>query len=138
MYQMLTGALPYDTPAPADLERLRRGELVVPPRQKNATIPPVIEDIVLRALKGDVASRYQRAEDLLNDLLTARRAVVKRPGAIEPLLAAADARPRAAAVRRPSTGRVRTREFPGGRFCWNCRKPLPARGSRCPFCGETQ
>ena len=32
MYQMLTGDLPYDTPAPADLERLRRGELVTPPR----------------------------------------------------------------------------------------------------------
>ena len=29
MYQMLTGVLPYDTPAPADLDRLRRGELVV-------------------------------------------------------------------------------------------------------------
>ena len=28
MYQMLTGALPYDTPAPADIERLMRGELV--------------------------------------------------------------------------------------------------------------
>ncbi|OFW13837.1 MAG: hypothetical protein A3H29_12945, partial [Acidobacteria bacterium RIFCSPLOWO2_02_FULL_67_21] len=34
MYQMLTGMLPYDTPAPADLERLMRGELVQPPRLK--------------------------------------------------------------------------------------------------------
>jgi hypothetical protein len=24
------------------------------------------------------------------------------------------------------------------RFCWNCRKPLPSRASRCPFCDETQ
>ena len=28
MYQMLTGDLPYDTPSPADLDRLMRGELV--------------------------------------------------------------------------------------------------------------
>ena len=28
MYQMLTGVLPYDTPTPADLERLYRGDLV--------------------------------------------------------------------------------------------------------------
>ncbi len=28
MYQMLTGALPYDTPTPSDLDRLRRGEMV--------------------------------------------------------------------------------------------------------------
>ena len=27
MYQMLTGDLPYDTPSPADLDRLMRGEL---------------------------------------------------------------------------------------------------------------
>jgi len=32
MYQMLTGVLPYDTPSPADLERLIRGELLTAPR----------------------------------------------------------------------------------------------------------
>src|SRR5215212_2968883 len=35
MYQMLTGALPYNTPAPADLDKLLSGELVSPPRLKN-------------------------------------------------------------------------------------------------------
>ena len=35
MYQMLTGVLPYDTPAPADLDKLMSGELVSPPRLKN-------------------------------------------------------------------------------------------------------
>ena len=35
MYQMLTGALPYDTPAPSDLDKLMSGELVSPPRLKN-------------------------------------------------------------------------------------------------------
>ena len=34
MYQMLTGTLPYETPAPSDLQRLMRGELVTPPRLK--------------------------------------------------------------------------------------------------------
>src|SRR3954453_6616546 len=34
MYQMLTGSLPYDTPSPADLERLIRGELHVGPKLK--------------------------------------------------------------------------------------------------------
>ena len=28
MYQMLTGTMPYDTPSPADLDRLKRGELL--------------------------------------------------------------------------------------------------------------
>src|SRR5437762_10842949 len=35
MYQMLTGELPYDTPTPADLPRLMRGELTTAPRLKN-------------------------------------------------------------------------------------------------------
>src|SRR6185295_18811587 len=53
MYQMLTGELPYDRPAPADIEKLMRGELVRAPRLKNAKIPKAINDIVLRALAPD-------------------------------------------------------------------------------------
>src|ERR1700704_4789208 len=78
MYQMLTGVLPYDTPSPADLERLYRGDLVSPPRLKNALIPKRINDIILQALAPDVGTRYQRAGDLLEDLLGARP-LVKRP-----------------------------------------------------------
>ena len=66
MYQMLTGSLPYDTPAPADLARLSRGELVTAPRLKNPKIPKAINDIVLRALEprsdGPVSARSRCAE----------------------------------------------------------------------------
>src|SRR5687768_11886648 len=72
MYQMLTGSLPYDTPAPADIERLMRGELVTAPRLKNSRIPKAISDIVLKALSADPNARYQRASELLNDVLAAR------------------------------------------------------------------
>jgi serine/threonine-protein kinase len=139
MYQMLTGQLPYDTPAPSDLERLRRGDLVSPPRLRNPSIPKSIDDIVMRALTPDVAARYQRSEDLLQDLLAARHQIVRRPVASTPVPVAAprSARPTPSA-RRPSPGRLRTREIATSRFCWNCHKPLPARGSRCPFCGESQ
>ncbi len=41
MYQMLTGQLPYETPSPADLDRLMRGELLSAPRLKNPKIPTV-------------------------------------------------------------------------------------------------
>jgi serine/threonine-protein kinase len=136
MYQMLTGNLPYDTPAPADLDRLRRGELVTPPRVKQPSIPAVIDQIVMRALSASVAARYQRAEDVVHDLLQARRELVRRPMAPpEPAPAAAAARP---APVRINPARIRTRDLSASRFCWNCRKPLPARGGGCPFCGETQ
>ena len=137
IYQMLTGVLPYDTPAPADIERLRRGELVSPPRLRNPSIPKPIDDIVMHALAGEVGARYQRAEELLHDLLTARRDIVLRPALVADAPVAAAARP-APTPRRPIPARLRTRELAGGRFCWNCRKPLPSRGTRCPFCSESQ
>src|SRR5262245_45742645 len=65
MYQMFTGVLPYETPAPADLERLMRGELASPPKLKNPKLPKAISDIVMKAIAADVSGRYQRASDLL-------------------------------------------------------------------------
>jgi serine/threonine-protein kinase len=128
MYQMLTGGLPYATPAPTDLERLIRGELVTPPRVKNGKIPKAVNDIVLKALAADVTQRYQRASDLLTDLL-AGTSVSRRPVA-----AAAQPQVNAAEIQT----RLRSRETPQPTFCWHCRKPLQARTSKCPFCGELQ
>ena len=80
MYQMLTGMLPYDAPAPADLGKLMSGELVSPPRLKNSAIPKVISDIVMKALSPDVTTRYQRATDLMEDVLAARTRRTPQPG----------------------------------------------------------
>jgi eukaryotic-like serine/threonine-protein kinase len=137
MYQMLTGVLPYDAPAPADLDKLMSGELVSPPRLHNPSIPKAINDVVLRAMAPDLRDRYQRAADLLEDILAARKTAPRRTPAGE--------LPRAAATRAPSRqdahgiqARLRPREAPAARFCWQCRKPLHARTDKCPFCGESQ
>jgi serine/threonine-protein kinase len=139
MYQMLTGGLPYDMPSREDLERIRRGDLVTPPRMRNPAIPAAIDEIVMRALRADVGTRYQRAEDLLNDILEARHEIRPTPAPPpgEPAIAARQVAARPVGPR-PTTGRLRTRQVTSGRFCWNCRKPLPARSERCPFCGEPQ
>jgi serine/threonine-protein kinase len=128
MYQMLTGVLPYDTPSPADLERLRRGELVSPPRQKNPKIPKVINDVVMRALAPEIHARYQRAGELMDDVLAARHAVRPTPRPS----------PTNSATAEDIQTRLKARETPQPRFCWHCRKPLHARADRCPFCGEKQ
>ncbi|HEY2149831.1 MAG TPA: protein kinase, partial [Vicinamibacterales bacterium] len=132
MYQMLTGALPYDTPSPADLQRLMTGELLTAPRLKNPKIPKSINDIVLKAMAPDIHARYQRAGDLLDDVMSARGSGsgwTPRPA------------PKNDAASEESQDiqlRLKARETPHARFCWHCRKPLHARSDRCPFCGEAQ
>jgi hypothetical protein len=128
---MLTGVLPYDTPAPADLDKLMSGELVSAPRLRNSAIPKGINDIVMKAMAPDLSVRYQRAADLLEDVLAARPSRTPQPSA----------RPAARAPREDAQSiqsRLRARETPSARFCWQCRKPLHARTDRCPFCGEMQ
>jgi serine/threonine protein kinase len=132
MYQMFTGVLPYDTPSPADLDRLMRGELLTAPRLKNPKIPKAINDIVLKAMAPEITSRYQRASELLDEVLAARSGSARRTP--RPAAAGSDA---SSDVEEIQT-RLKAREAPQPRFCWHCRKPLHARSDRCPFCGEAQ
>jgi serine/threonine protein kinase len=130
MYQMLTGSLPYESPAPGDLERLARGDLIAAPRLKNGKIPKAINDIVMRALAPDLAVRYAKAAELLGDVLAARQPSGRRTP------------PRAGGGSAESVAdiqsRLKARETPQARFCWHCRKALHARTDRCPFCNEAQ
>ena len=134
MYQLLTGVLPYATPSPADLDRLMTGELLSAPRLKNPKIPKAINDIILKAMAPDIHARYQRAGELLDDVLAARAGsrASRTPRAIVGAETAVDD-PQDIQLR------LRAREAPQApRFCWHCRKPLHARSDRCPFCGERQ
>jgi len=132
MYQMLTGDLPYESPSPADLDRLMRGELLTPPRLRNPKIPKAINDIVMKAMAPDIPGRYQRASELLDDVLAARAPVARSrrrtPPTPEPPIEATH----------EIQSRLKARDTPQARFCWHCRKPLHARSDRCPFCGESQ
>ena len=132
MYQMLTGVLPYDTPSPADLDRLMRGELLSAPRLKNPKIPKAINDIVLKAMAPEIRARYQHASELVDDLLAARGGAGSRKPR---MVATADS---VSEEVQEIQSRLKARKTPQPRFCWHCRKPLHARSDRCPFCGEAQ
>jgi serine/threonine protein kinase len=141
MYQMLTGNLPYQTPAPADLEKLMRGEMISPPRLKNARIPRELSDIILRAMAPDITARYQRACDLLEALLAARDRWISAGRTPRPATTPRRARPQpvpAITAIEDIQSRLKARESPQPRFCWHCHKSLHARSDRCPFCGEAQ
>ena len=131
MYQMLTGVLPYDTPAPADLDRLMRGELVSAPRLKNPAIPKAIDDIVIkRAARRTFTPRYQRADELLR----------RRAGAREAPAAARASAARAAGRGAPATAAAdRAREDRATAFLLALPQTVArarARGARSA--GETQ
>jgi len=129
MFQMLTGDLPYDTPTPSDLERLVRGELLIAPRVRNPKIPKAISDVVLKAMAPEIHARYQRAGEILEDVLAAR-STQRRPTPAPVDVGADEAQ--------EIQARLKARETPQPKFCWHCRKPLHARSDRCPFCGEAQ
>jgi hypothetical protein len=111
---------------------------VSPPRTRNPKVPSHINNIVMKAMAPDVGARYQRASDLLNDLLAVRggrqtpRASARHTPASPP--AAASSFEDVHDIH----ARLRARDAPQPRFCWHCRKPLHARSARCPFCGEAQ
>ena len=128
MYQLLAGRLPYESPAPSDLDKLMRGELTTSPRLHNPKIPKVIADVVLKAMAPDVSQRYARAHDLLDAILATRRPWPAAGTAV------ADRDPAAKDIRE----RLRARDTPPARFCWHCAKPLHAKTVTCPFCGEKQ
>jgi serine/threonine-protein kinase len=135
MFQMLTGDLPYETPSPADLDRLMRGEMQIAPRQRNPKIPKAINDVVVKAMAPDIHARYQRAGDILEDLLATRDGVRRAPRAAG---VAAEGVAATFDDAQDIQARLRARDTPQPRFCWHCRKPLHARSDRCPFCGEAQ
>ncbi|HET7747240.1 MAG TPA: serine/threonine-protein kinase [Vicinamibacteria bacterium] len=120
LYQMLTGTLPYFSPNPAQIERMVAQGRCTPPRLRNGQIPREISDIVMKAIAPELADRYQRASELLDDLATA--------GEID----------HKATEMEDIRKRLKAREAPRASFCWHCRKPLHARSNVCPFCGESQ
>jgi hypothetical protein len=77
----------------------------------------------------DIHARYQRASEILEDLLAAR-GNQRRPTPAPTEVGGDEAQ--------EIQARLKARETPQPRFCWHCRKPLHARSDRCPFCGETQ
>src|SRR3954471_8791974 len=87
LYELLTGQVPFEGGAPVSIALKHVSERPVPPGQLRPGLPPALEAVVLRALEKDPALRYQRAEEFIAALESARRAparqVVLEP--VEPL-----------------------------------------------------
>ncbi len=69
LYEMLTGRLPFISDDPADLARMHRETAPIPPRAFNPSIPPALEQIILKVLSKEPAGRYRTADQFGRILL---------------------------------------------------------------------
>jgi len=79
LFQMLTGRVPFDGGAPWDVLRKHADDPIPDLVAPDGAMPAAIELLVRRAMAKDPVARYQRPEEMLADLVVARR-VVDRGG----------------------------------------------------------
>jgi len=69
LYEVLTGALPFNAPSSDELARLHLESAPIPPSEYVPDIPPALEQIVLKVLSKEPAARYRTADQLGRVLL---------------------------------------------------------------------
>ncbi|HTP09850.1 MAG TPA: protein kinase [Anaerolineae bacterium] len=68
LYQMLTGALPFDDPSPASVALQHMTRTPPLPRQLNPALNAETEQVLLKALSKSPADRYAKCRDLIDAL----------------------------------------------------------------------
>lgn len=68
MYEMLTGRLPYEGDSAESIAIQHINAILTLPGDINPEIPLRLEQITLKAMTADISSRYQSADELLDDL----------------------------------------------------------------------
>ena len=73
LYQMATGALPFQGPSSGVIAEAILNRDPVAPAQVNPNIPPSLQEVIRRALEKDRSLRYQNAADMRADLKQLKR-----------------------------------------------------------------
>jgi serine/threonine-protein kinase len=68
MYEMATGALPFDDERPISVLMMQMHDRPVPPRRHNKKIPRGLERIILTTMEKDPKKRYQTAKDIFQQI----------------------------------------------------------------------
>ncbi|MFW6137030.1 MAG: protein kinase domain-containing protein [Candidatus Aminicenantaceae bacterium] len=117
-YEMIIGRPPiFDQDPFKILEKAKQGK-ITPPRIKNSRLPREIDAIIMQCLQSDTKGRYQEA------------------GAIIEALARFGGKNAEKSELEDIRRRIQARDHRQDMCCWNCRKPLPYKSNRCPYCGE--
>jgi eukaryotic-like serine/threonine-protein kinase len=70
LYEMLAGELPFTSSDASELARMHREVRPIPLRRINPEVPPELEQIILKILSKEPASRYRSADQLGRILLS--------------------------------------------------------------------
>lgn len=68
MYEMLTGAKPFDADNPVTVALMHMQNEPKMPREINDSIPEGLEEIVVRAMQKEPSKRYQSASEMIKDI----------------------------------------------------------------------
>ena len=68
LYEMLTGRLPFEGESPVSVAIQHINSIPIPPRDLNPNIPPVLEEITMKAMAPRRENRYASADEMLADL----------------------------------------------------------------------
>lgn len=68
LYELITGALPFDYAYPGDLLAKHVTEEPIPPRERLPTVEPAVEEFILRCLRKNPAERFRDAFHFLEEL----------------------------------------------------------------------
>ncbi len=69
LYEMLTGALPFNAPTSAELARMHLEDQPIPISEYVPDVPPALEQIVMKVLSKEPSARYRTADQLGRVLL---------------------------------------------------------------------
>ncbi len=72
-YEMLTGQLPFTADSSTELARMHREEMPRAPRELNPSIPPMLEQIMLKVLAKEPSARYRTADQMGRVMITFSR-----------------------------------------------------------------
>jgi len=70
LYEMLTGAMPFEGETPLVVLNSRLKNDAISPRKRNPNLSPELQQVILRALEREPDRRYANAKELEQDLLS--------------------------------------------------------------------
>ena len=73
LYEMVTGRLPFEGETSVSVALKHLQEEIVPPIMHNPTLPPALNDVIMKATRKQPALRYRSAKEMRQDLLRVLR-----------------------------------------------------------------